>query len=260
MRVGSRTKLLKAGRNYYGVLSPANSGNEKQVKTFVEDNGNLKYALDETTFKDVVPAETQQQIETNKTDIATLKTDVEELGNEQNQLANDLTNEISARENADNVLRAQINGIIDKIYPIGSIYISTNTTNPSEYLGGVWAQIKDTFLLASGDIYPNGSRGGEATHTLTTNEMPSHTHIQNAHNHSQEPHRHTIYTARGDKNYGGTPNGNVYWGDNIAREHISTFENAVNDPTTATNQNTGGGQPHNNMPPYYAVTIWQRMG
>lgn len=52
MRVGSRTKLLKQGRNFYGVLSPADSGVEKQVKTFVEDNGSLKYSVDGSEFKE----------------------------------------------------------------------------------------------------------------------------------------------------------------------------------------------------------------
>ena len=65
---------------------------------------------------------------------------------------------------------------LDKQYPVGSIYLSVNNTNPSELFGGTWERIKDKFLLASGDTYSNGSTGGSATHTLTTNEMPSHKH------------------------------------------------------------------------------------
>lgn len=102
MRVGSRTQLLKQGRNFYGVLSPADSGVEKQVKTFVENNGNLQYSLDNTKFKDVVPS-------TLVADVETLKTDVEELGNEVSQTTINLTNEISAREQADTNLQTQIN-------------------------------------------------------------------------------------------------------------------------------------------------------
>ncbi len=51
--------------------------------------------------------------------------------------------------------------------PIGSIYISVNSTNPSTYFGGTWQQIKDRFLLACGDSYSNGSTGGSSTHNHT---------------------------------------------------------------------------------------------
>lgn len=61
-------------------------------------------------------------------------------------------------------------------YPIGSIYLSVNNTNPETIFGGKWEQIKDKFLLACGSTYSNGSTGGEATHKLTTNEIPAHSH------------------------------------------------------------------------------------
>ena len=65
---------------------------------------------------------------------------------------------------------------IDQVYPVGSIYMSTTNTNPSIIFGGTWEQIKDRFLLSAGDTYEAGSMGGEANHTLTINEMPSHSH------------------------------------------------------------------------------------
>ena len=66
---------------------------------------------------------------------------------------------------------------MDNIYPLGSIFISTNTTNQSIYFGGTWERIKGRFLLAADDsTYKIGSTGGEATHKLTISEMPSHTH------------------------------------------------------------------------------------
>ena len=91
MRVGSREKLLKAGRNYYGVLSPNDNENQIQIKTLVEDGGELKYSTDDTEFKSAVPSATLQQIETNSTDISTLQTDIEELGNELNSTKSEIT-------------------------------------------------------------------------------------------------------------------------------------------------------------------------
>ena len=46
------------------------------------------------------------------------------------------------------------------VYPVGSIYMSLDSTNPENLFGGVWEQIKDTFLLATGDKYFENMRGG----------------------------------------------------------------------------------------------------
>ena len=66
--------------------------------------------------------------------------------------------------------------LLDKLYPVGCIYQSAKATSPAELFGGTWEQIKDRFILAAGDTYAAGSTGGEATHTLTVNEMPRHNH------------------------------------------------------------------------------------
>lgn len=53
-----------------------------------------------------------------------------------------------------------INDIVNVIYPVGSIYISVNNTNPSTLFGGTWEQIQDRFLLGAGDTYTAGDTGG----------------------------------------------------------------------------------------------------
>lgn len=137
-----------------------------------------------------------------------------------------------------------VNQIIDMIYPIGSTYISVNSINPSFLFGGEWEQIQDRFLLASGSTYSAGSTGGEATHKLTVNEMPSHTHIQNQ-------HRHELNRNFSDGS-GGTISSYVATADRKTSTKYTTY-------TTPTNQNTGGGQAHNNMPPYLTVYMWKRI-
>lgn len=121
--------------------------------------------------------------------------------------------------------------ILNIIYPVGSIYMSTNSTNPSTLFGGAWKQIKDRFLLACGDSYSNGSTGGEATHTLTVNEMPNHSH------------------------YNGC--GNFWdWGQGGDRMLIgSGYGYTIGTPD---GYYIGGNQPHNNMPPYLTVYMWYR--
>lgn len=114
-------------------------------------------------------------------------------------------------------------------YPIGSIYISINSTNPSTLFGGTWEQIKDRFLLACGSTYKNGTTGGEATHKLTINEMPEHNHTEN-------------YVGVGWKQDGASGTYCV---------------SSALEPYRVTG-NTGGSQAHNNMPPYLAVYMWKR--
>ena len=209
---------------------------------------------------------------------------VDKLTNESDTVVNRLEPQIDfyRDENGDLILQigddASGKGIdrsevlnFNDIYPVGSIYMSVVNTSPSVLFGGTWEQIKDTFLLATGDTYANGSTGGEATHTLTENEMPTHTHIQdthnhtlNAHNHTQNPHSHTIgslarYNISGK---GVAAVGDGYGNSNNYKTGNTTATNkeatATNNPQTATNQNTGGGQAHNNMPPYLVVNIWKR--
>lgn len=61
-------------------------------------------------------------------------------------------------------------------HPVGSLYLSLNSTSPAALFGGTWEQIKDTFILAAGNTYKAGATGGEAKHTLTLSEIAAHTH------------------------------------------------------------------------------------
>ncbi len=122
--------------------------------------------------------------------------------------------------------------------PVGSIYISVNTTNPSTYFGGTWERIKGKFLLGADDsTYKINGTGGEATHKLTTNEMPSHSHTLNKHVPYGIPYNDTSGTACGS-------GGGVFY-----HESYNPFSIA----------NSGGNQAHNNMPPYLSVYIWKRV-
>ena len=93
--------------------------------------------------------------------------------------------------------------LLNLVYPVGSIYLSSNNTNPGTLFGGTWVQIKDRFILAAGDYYSNGATDGAATVTLTVSNMPSHSHsftpsgTVGSHSHSFTPsgtvskHAHT---------------------------------------------------------------------
>lgn len=125
------------------------------------------------------------------------------------------------------------------IYPIGSIYISVSSTSPASLFGGTWERIKDVFLLAAGDTYEAGATGGEAAHTLTVAEMPSHHHALNT--------KYSTYTY------------NVGYGYTAANE-VPLADEASGSKWTGRSQiiDEGGDQPHNNMPPYLSVYCWKR--
>lgn len=120
-------------------------------------------------------------------------------------------------------------------YPVGSIYMSVNSTSPASLFGGTWEQLKDRFLLGAGDTYANGATGGEASHTLTVGEMPAH--------------NHNIITAGNntvDYNNSGA-SGSDGHGISVGANYNNMWTNHV-----------GGSEPHNNMPPYLAVYMWKR--
>ena len=124
-------------------------------------------------------------------------------------------------------------------YPIGAIYMSTNSTNPSTLFGGTWEQIKDRFLLAAGDTYSNGTTGGESSHTLTVNEMPNHNH--------RVMDWTMIVSAGGNTGSKTMSSGKIY-------------HEAKNDKDVRYVYGAGGGQAHNNMPPYLTLYMWKRIG
>lgn len=142
---------------------------------------------------------------------------------------------------------------LDAVYPVGAIYISTSSTSPASMFGGTWARIKDKFLLSAGDTYAAASTGGSnkhyhttGGHTLTTSEIPSHTHKINGNT--------AMYLSSSStglyKSSSVTPG---TWAQNI---------NSGNNYDGSTGG--GGSHSHGNtgetttLPPYLAVYVWER--
>lgn len=61
-------------------------------------------------------------------------------------------------------------------HPVGSLYWSSDPTDPSTLFGGTWVRIKDRFVLTAGDTYTNSTTGGSATVKLTESQLPEHKH------------------------------------------------------------------------------------
>lgn len=153
--------------------------------------------------------------------------------------------------------------LVDLIYPVGAIYMSVNSASPAILFGGTWVQIQDKFLLACGQAYANGSEGGEATHTLTVDETPEHTHTRGTMN-------ITGKAAASYEQTGGFQNqasgafyivdslGYFGWGVSGPDNDNRGLGFDASRSWTGETSPVGGGGEHNNMPPYLAVFVWQR--
>ena len=163
--------------------------------------------------------------------------------------------------------------IIDAIYPIGSIYMTTSSTHPSTLFPNTyWDKIEGKFLMGSSSSHSLGSTGGSADAIV-----PYHTHTQKAHNHTQNAHDHYFY----DSTLSTPVTGNIAWSYSSARNmstnsgsyyypysssnsgglgrvNVTNSTTATNQSTTATNQSSGSSGTGKNMPPYKAVNTYER--
>jgi len=154
-------------------------------------------------------------------------------------------------------------GAIDfsKIYPVGSIYMSVNSTNPGTLFGGTWTQIQNRFLLACGSSYSAGSTGGASTVTLTVDQIPAHNHTASTNSTGGHSHGYESQKKRwADSPISGA--GSVLAGTGAQSKYAVWYETDTQGEHshTVTVGNKGGGKSHNNMPPYLAVYVWKRTG
>ena len=80
----------------------------------------------------------------------------------------------------------------DMIYPVGSIYMNVSDVNPGSLFGGTWERIQGKFLLGASSGHTAGSTGGAETVTLSTSQLPAHTHTGPAHTHTIPGHTHSV--------------------------------------------------------------------
>lgn len=183
-----------------------------------------------------------------------------------------------AETKAANAANARFVEFADLLVPVGYVFrwdpvygsdidLTTPEKVASHFGFGTWEQIKDVFLLSAGDKYAAGSVGGDATHTLTVDEIPSHTHdfigTESTHNHISFV-RDSNATAYPENKYfvdqfgtGETVDG---WrpGLSIANAKQLMTEYAKVTPYGEVEE-TGGNNAHSIMPPYKAVYTWKRI-
>ena len=221
---------------------------------------NKSLTMNDLYFKDSFTKtgnEINEEIDNLNVKCITSKNNKFSLDSDGNLTVNSITTNSSTDSNFDN------NKIRDFIYPIGSIYMSVNNVNPTTLFGGTWVQMKDKFLLGAGDTYENGNIGGEATHTLTTTELPSHSHgipSLSGSTGNAGAHNHAVIGTSATN--GGSGVFCETWANrsNDRNGYTSSVGDHSHSVTTnaSTTNNTGSGASHNNMPPYLVVNMWKR--
>jgi len=180
--------------------------------------------------------------------------------------------------------------LVNKMFPIGSVYITTGNTNPGTFLGGTWVHIgQGRTLIGVGtlgsDTYSPGDTGGTARVTLGINEIPTHNHGGLTGNQSAD-HTHTATTSSsGEHTHNvrmySTGGGSVSNSTAVLEQPLaagndqaqydlsnraltagghthSVVTGGVSANHTHTISTQGGGLAHENRMPYLAVYFWQR--
>lgn len=174
----------------------------------------------------------------------------------------------------------------NQIYPVGSIYMSVNSTDPGTLFGGQWTRLEDVFLLGAGTNHAVGNAtaatptkdGGEEdhvltpsetatknhshtyaksktatdSHTLTVSEIPAHKHSLNERNNSGTSTGWSFMTENGKYAASGTRCVNTGGGGGHTHGIGTASATTTGNPTDA------NGAAHNNMPPYLTVYMWKR--
>ena len=146
-----------------------------------------------------------------------------------------------------------LHDLIDLFLPVGH-YIETEreSFNPNTlYPNTAWVKERGYFHISESEDYAAGSTGGEANHTLTIEEIPNHNHTVYGYVYSNDFGESTVVPNRTIvfQNHNGVE---VDFGGGVSRDNTS------HNLSITDTENTGGSQPHNNMPPYIAVYRWKR--
>ena len=167
------------------------------------------------------------------------------------------------------LLKDYIQSLTSAIYPVGSIYMSVSSTNPSTYFGGTWVawgsgRVPVGINTSDTNFSTVEKTGGASTVTLTTSQMPSHTHTftgSSATTDSKGAHTHTLNLNKTAWSGSSSSRVVVDSTDYTALTNNKTSSNGAHTHSVTakgTNASTGGGGSHTNLQPYIVCYMWKR--
>ena len=166
------------------------------------------------------------------------------------------------------LLKEYIQQFAKTMYPVGSIYLSVSSTNPSTYFGGTWVawgsgRVPVGINTSDSNFNAVEKTGGASAVTLTASQMPSHTHTftgSSTTTNSAGGHTHNI--GRDTDGGSGSSRYTVHKAGASGAQGTSPTSSAGAHTHTLTpkgkNANTGGGGSHTNLQPYIVCYMWKR--
>ena len=134
--------------------------------------------------------------------------------------------------------------LLDAIYPVGAVYLSTLNTSPAKTVGGTWQQIEDAVIRAGSTIGYEGSDNM----ALTVNQMPSHRHC------SDSLYRSAYWL--GYNAYGDTSSGSGVNYASTSNQYSIRIRSGIS--TSTLSELRGGGESFSKLPRTYNIYCWAR--
>lgn len=209
-------------------------------------------------------------------------------------MAGSVNNAVNTANNAANTaeqVKVEMDAVTNKIYPVGSIYISVNNANPASFFGGSWTAFATGRTLVGIDTSQSEFNsvekpGGHKSLQSHTHGLNNHVHSLGNHTHSVPNHTHTMQGAGNHYHYLGInkdavqkgtsynkPNnfesGSTSYKSNTTGNHTHTMNSSGTCTTGGNSGNTGGnsgnttsagGGNAGNLQPYITVYMWKRIG
>lgn len=209
-------------------------------------------------------------------------------------MAGRVNNAVNTANNAANTaeqVKVEMDAVTNKIYPVGSIYISVNNANPASFFGGSWTAFATGRTIvgvdtSQGEFNAVEKSGGHKELQSHAHGMNNHVHSLNNHTHTVPNHVHTMQGAGNHYHYLGInkdavqkgtsynkPNnfesGSTSYKSNTTGNHAHTMNSSGTCTTGGNSGNTGGnsgnttstgGGNAGNLQPYITVYMWKRTG